>query len=1126
MADVIFSGSNTRPPASRASIELLFDNSDGRFGGQHASFAEISVRRQVIQDGISQYFFNGRPCRRKDIADLFAGTGLGPGGYSIIEQGMIARIIEAKPAELRTYLEEAAGISRYKEKRRETENRIQHSANNLERLDDLREEMARTLKHLEQQVRAASRYKKLKAQARQLEAELVYLQWNALEQSKSKIAQRLRKEETALAKTQAEQGKLSKHIEQGRAEQDQLHARLDDKQGEYYELRAAVTKQENSLKSAEQQRAALHEDQQGHADERQQIAARLGQEEKLLVRLGEELAEAEIALQTAKTAEVQAQEKLTTTESQWATQQAAWHDFQTQNTQVLRTLEQEDARVEHLAILITQYEHRIQSLEDERGTPTENKNRLAQSGRLEAAITDVDDRLATSTGQYADMSAERTKLRVTLEQHSGQLHQLWEDLEKLQGQRAGLEELLADADKSVNATCTQWLKQNRIKRWQQLTQHIKIKPPWEMAVETVLGELLHGLLVDRLPPADAALDDVPDGQIVLIEAAAAQRGEIGEQPKTRLSLQPLASQLQATSPAKALLAHVYMAPDIETALAERDLLFAHESIITPNGLQLGKNWMRLQNASNLDKSVLKRRTRLERLVATQAEQETAASNLQQSLDVERARLAEFEEQQAEHQKKLFALQQEHARLYGEHKALQAQQQTRGERKLKAAEELSTVQEQCQNKANELSAVRADLANTRAQVQRNEHRQTQMTTHLKQAEAALVDGRAERIQAQNSKHNLELGCHKVMTEYKNTEASLASLSARQADLLKQGQDRQQALKDIQKKTPGLKKELQAKLKQIAAQEKAFSQIRQKLEQIGQRMRTLGDEKNAAEGGVERLRAEIEAMRMQSTELAGQQSVRMERLRRLTQDIEALQTNLADAATEAQWQAELERIQGRLERLGGVNLTAVDEHAAATERKAYLDAQKDDMAAALTMLHNAITRIDRETRARFKTTFDRVNEGLERFFPQCFGGGTAYLTMTGDNLLDTGIAIMAKPPGKRIAQISLLSGGEKALTALALTFAVFELNPAPICMLDEVDAPLDDINVLRYAKLLQEMSKRIQFVYITHNKLSMEIAEQLVGVTMHESGVSQLIAVDLEAAAQSIAKPKQARAGLAP
>lgn len=1124
MADVIFSGSSARPPASRASIELIFDNSDGRFGGQYAGFAEISVRRQVIKDGVSQYFFNGRPCRRKDIADLFAGTGLGPGGYSIIEQGMIERIIEAKPAELRAYLEEAAGISRYKEKRRETENRIRHSENNLERLDDLREEMARTLKHLEQQVRAANRYKKLKAQEERLEAELLYLQWNALEQSKNKITKRLQKEETALAKTQAEQGQLIKQIEQGRVEQDRLHAQLDDKQGEYYELRAAATEQESHLKISEQQREGLHEDRQGYADEQQQIAARLEHEERLLVQLGEELAEADIALQTAKAAEVQTQEKLTTTERQWAGQQGAWHDFQTRNTQVLRTLEQEDARVEHLEILMTQYESRIQSLEDERGTPTESKNRLEHSDRLKVAIADIDARLATSTKQHADMSAERAKLRITLEQHSKQLHRLREGLEKIQGQRAGLEELLADADRSIDAAYAQWLNQSGIKRWRRLTQHIKIKPPWEMAVETVLGEMLHGLLVDSLPPTDAALDNVPDGQIVLIEAAAGHQDEVEEQPKTRLSLKPLASQLQDKSPAKVLLAHVYMVPDIETALAERSLLFAHESIITPNGLWFGKNWMRLQNASDLDKSALKRRARLEQLVATQAEQEAAADNLQRSLAVEQARLAELEEQQAEHQKKLFAWQQEHVKLYGEHRALQAQQQTQAERKLKAAEELSTVQEQRQNKSHALSTARADLTNTQAQVQHNEQRQKQMTARLKQAEEALTAARADRMQAQSSKHHLELGYHKMMTEYNNTEASLANLSARQADLLKQEQDLHRALQDIQEKTPALKKELQEKLQRIAAQEKTFGQIRKKLEQIGHGMRKLGDEKNIIEDGVERLRAEIEAMRMQSKELVGQQSVRMERLQRLSQDIETLQTNLTDEATAAQWQAELEHIQGRLERLGGVNLTAVDEHAAITERKAYLDAQQDDMTAALTMLQNAITQIDRETRARFKKTFDKVNDGLKHFFPRCFGGGTAYLTMTGENLLDTGIAIMARPPGKKIARINLLSGGEKALTALALTFAVFELNPAPICMMDEVDAPLDDTNVLRYTKLLQEMSKRIQFVYITHNKLSMEVAEQLVGVTMHESGVSQLIAVDLEAAAQSIAEPQQARAEL--
>jgi chromosome segregation protein len=311
---------------------------------------------------------------------------------------------------------------------------------------------------------------------------------------------------------------------------------------------------------------------------------------------------------------------------------------------------------------------------------------------------------------------------------------------------------------------------------------------------------------------------------------------------------------------------------------------------------------------------------------------------------------------------------------------------------------------------------------------------------------------------------------------------------------------------------LELELETQLEQRLKVEGELTESRQAVAEIEHELRQAEQQRAAIEQRAEIVRSELEQQRLGNQGLQVQRENVQQLLVESDQDVEKVLETMPEDASEGEWQRSLEKVANRITRLGPINLAAIDEYSLQSERKNYLDAQNEDLVTALQTLEAAIRKIDKETRDRFRETFEQVNNGLQELFPRVFGGGSAYLEMTGDDLLDTGISIMARPPGKKNSTIHLLSGGEKALTAIALVFSIFQLNPAPFCMLDEVDAPLDDANVGRYARMVKEMSDKVQFIYITHNKISMEIADQLLGVTMHEPGVSRLVTVDVEEAAE--------------
>lgn len=1110
MADVIFSGSGSRPRASRASIELLFDNSDERIGGRYASFTTVSVRRQITTEGASRYFLNGQHCRRRDIADIFSGTGLGPGGYSIIGQGLISDLIEARPDELRVYLEEAAGISRYKEQRRETESRIKQSYQNLERLGDLREEAEKSLQHLERQVKTANRYQKLKAHSNKMRAELLYLKWQTFENDKRTNETQLKESRDALAQAQSRMNNIDTKLAVLRTGHDQLNNKLTKALAANYEFRAAIAREEVELKTQQQRDQQIRKDLQENAGKSEQAATGILQDEAQSVHLAERLSATESAFQEAKSTEHQTQQEWQNAEDALTAWQDEWHAFQARNVTDLRAFDLQRSNAQHQKVSTDQLEQQIRRLESEQANLKDDQTPSQQADQMALELSKIDAQTDALQQGLEKKTTRCVALKETLAKRNAKLHQLRRALEKLQGQQAALEERLANEVDTSDAQILQWLEAADIRQPELLSQCLQVEPPWEAAVENVLGGLIYGVMVENLEALGASLDELKQGKLAVVETTSVPAKKPKSRSKSAHGLPPLAHRLPADSPAALLLAGVYEAPDINTAMAARARLADHESIITPDCLWLGKSWLKIQKQPNEQIGVLARAKKLKQVQAALRSSITETRALQKNFDKEQAQLAALEGERDEEHLLLTQLQAKRATLDGDYRALQAHDQIRLSRTTTITQEIESFKKQIKQEQERSRETQKLLTKTTQEVKKNEQESSRLGKMQENLRKKFEETKAVAAGAANVRHGHDLERQRLTTEHSNALASIQKLSAQKTEFFDREEGLKQALETVSAALPSLQKSLGEKLTLSADQEKKLQQIREQLEQSEKNLGELSSTRGEAENETEQYRTKAEQAHIQNKTLEISQTNQLEQLETTGYTIADIRAGLPEQANEEKWRKEISNIEDKIGRLGGINLAAAEEYDTRLQRKTCLDAQNEDITTALATLKEAIRKIDRETSARFKQTFDKVNEELKRFFPKCFGGGVAYLEMTGDDLLNTGISIMARPPGKKNASVHLLSGGEKALTAIALVFSIFGLNPAPLCILDEVDASLDDTNVLHYIGLLQEMSKNMQFIYVTHNKTSIEAAKQLIGVTMRESGVSKLVSVDMETA----------------
>jgi chromosome segregation protein len=1093
LADVIFNGSSARQPVGKASVELVFDNSAGTLGGAWAAYAEIAVRRQLTRDGQSVYFLNGSRCRRRDITDIFLGTGLGPRSYAIIEQGMIARLIEARPEELRSFIEEVAGISKYKERRQESAGRIRHTRDNMARLDDVRDEIAKRLTVLDRQARAAETFRELRAAERQARGQLLGFRLRALQAATEERRRALEASLTAQEQAAAAQRAAEAQVESARAAQAAATGVMGQAQQAWYQVGAEVARLDQALAAAQQQRerttqelarldasAAQIDQQCADTDARlRELAAAQQTGEDELRRLDAELAQAVQVLSTAEGRLGEARRAYDAVAS--AANDAAQRE----------RLEQERARrvAEHLA-----------RLGERRGRLDRELAQLAAETRVDAgALTDAlaaaQADVQAAEAALAASEADIARLRAQLDAIGADTTRLQTTLREQRGRLAALE-TLQQAALAGSKPAEDWLARRGIET-SALLAALDAEPAWRSALEATLGPWIAARVVPSLDalPADGLAQAAG---LLLIESRVSVAGD-GDLLRAVHSAVDLA----------ALVGAVRRAGTLADALAARHTLPAHGSFVTADGTRVGRNWIAVP-AAGQGGGVLERGADIADLQRALAQGEQQLASLDAARSAARSELTQAEQARGEARQRHSAGLRLLADLQARQAAAQAHHERVEARRQSIATELAELDRQTAADTAELAAAQAARDAARDEQVGFSAQREPRETERRAAEQAVRDARAALEAVRELQQTLRLRVQAARTEIATLEKTLLGWQAQRSGI----RERHAALLAERDDSAAPLAAVQAELQtQLAAREQAAAQLASARDALAAAENTLRERDQArllAERGFQERRADVEARRLEVTELA----TRFEALLGQAQEFDADAAQLiADAPTdrdEAALEFAIADLARRIERLGPINLAAIDEQRELAERKTYLDAQHADLAAALETMEQAIRRMDRETRSRFKETFDAANAGFMAAFPRLFGGGEARLELLDDDLLETGVGIVARPPGKRNSSIHLLSGGEKALTAIALVFALFELSPAPFCMLDEVDAPLDDHNVGRFCALVREMSARVQFIVITHNKTTMEMAGQLTGVTMSEPGVSRLVAVDVDEA----------------
>jgi chromosome segregation protein len=1113
MDDVIFNGSSARKPIDTAAVELIFDNSEGKLGGQYANYAEISVKRQVTRDGTSKYSLNGTRCRKRDVADLFLGTGLGPRSYAIIEQGMISRLIEAKPEELRNFLEEAAGISKYKERRRETETRIRHTRENLERLSDLREEIDKQLARLQRQSRSAERYKELKQQDRELKAEHLTLHWSELKTELDARDKEIQHTETALQQVIAEQRSSESKIEFQRQQSTESNEILNNAQGQYYRLGAEISAKEQNIQHQQdllqRQKTDLEQIQIALTDASQAILS----DKQEIEECQQNLLVEEPKLETFKAQEVESAEHYQQAELAKQNWQQTWDEINQRYSTESQKAQLERSRMEQLERHVQQLKQRIQKIDVEK--------QALRGENLEEQIADLTT-LLTKSGNEKEENEQQLSEAITLirqtreqivaaEQRSADVRR---SIHQKQGSLSSMEALQEAALGKTDKAAQQWLEKSGINSNARLAEQLDVSDGWELAVETVLGDTLEAICVDNIDQFSAAFDSLENSNLSLIEngqsSTAANTQSAGS---TELLLAKVSSSVELSQ----FLHGIRCTENLDEALKMRQSLSKGESVITKDGIWLGANWIRISRETDTNTGVLARENSIRELQQELTEHEASAEQVSAELSLLRDTLQSNEQQREEIQVLLNTI---HSRL-NEIKAQITARESRHEHITSRGKGLAAEQEETQDliKSDEDDIATATRSRNAAleNAETMEVDRKALQGQREELQQELQQHRTNLQQQRDQAHQLAIRVEGLRTRLSGLQHNIQRMEQAQTAQLQRKQDLESLLSQSTQPTEQLEHELKALLEQRLLSEEALAEARRKVETITQTLRTLEQQRGEFEQESQNVRSQLEKCRLDSQETRVRSETTLEQLAEtgfeLADTLERLQQQESEGqqASSKLWETKLSEVAAKISRLGPINLAAIEEYKEQLQRKEYLDGQDKDVTAALDILEQAIAKIDKETRSRFKETFDHVNSRIKDMFPRLFGGGTAFLEMTGDDLLNTGVAIMARPPGKRISNIHLMSGGEKALTAVALVFAIFELNPAPFCMLDEVDAPLDEANVGRFCQLVKEMSSRVQFIFITHNKTTMEISEHLSGVTMRESGVSRLVSVDVAEAA---------------
>ena len=1100
MADVVFNGSSSRKPVGKASVELVFDNSDGKIGGAYAAFNEVSLRREVTREGASNYYINGARCRRKDITQLFLGTGLGSRSYAIIEQGMISRVIEAKADDMRAFVEEAAGISKYKERRKETESRIADTRENLERLQDLRDEIDKQIRHLQRQATTARRYQELKERERKLTAELLALRLRDLDNGAEVHDSAVREKELAMQAALADLRSAEAAIETQRAfhtEQTDAASRV---QARFYGVGADISRTEQQIQFARETRDRKRRELEQSKTTLEALVVQIDRDERELVAIRDELARLAPEIERAQLAEREAVGALEEAERAQAEWQRQWEGFNQELGTANQTVQVERARIEQLENQL----RRLRAQRDRLATELdelrrqESQGQLFELGERESQARAVSDDLSRNLTSALD---EVQRLRAAQLAAEEQLESSRNERERTRAEVMSVEALQRAALGQADTKATEWLASAGIAQHKRVAESLSVDRGFERAVEMVLGDYLEAVCVDGLDSLVDALSKAGDSRVALIESSGAAIAGSADR---------LSSKVRGPAAVIESLDSVRVAGSLAEALAARRSLAAGESVITQSGEWVGRGWLRIARSADERAGVLEREQRLKGLRATLAAADDRVKTSESALQATRTSLGVAERALHDIQGRIQLAHREHADLLGQLEASRARVQESTLRRERLEEEAAEVTRELGVTEDALARAGLELERGLGRLRELEAKRPALDGSRESTREGLTAARSAAQAAQLAARDLLVRAEGRRTASSGVEVGLGRASEQRGQLLETAATLESELAGGEAPILELESALEGLLSRRLEVEAELSQSRRALDEADAELRALDERRQSAEQRVNDAREAMEAARLAAQETRVRRETIAEQFAATQFDLAEIRAGLSADAEVPVWETTLLETRTDIEKLGQVNLAAIDELKENSERKEYLDRQHADLTSALSTLEEAMRKIDGETRSRFDDTFNRINAGLQEKFPRLFGGGHAYLELSGDDPLTAGVAIMARPPGKRNVTISQLSGGEKALTAVALVFSIFDLNPAPFCLLDEVDAPLDEHNVGRFCDIVREMANRVQFIFITHNKVTMELASQLLGVTMNEPGVSRLVAVDVEEA----------------
>ena len=1145
MTDVIFNGSSSRKPVGQCSVELVFDNSSGRLTGEYANYNELSIKRLVTRDAQSTYFLNGAKCRRRDVTDLFLGTGLGPRSYAIIEQGMISRLIESKPQELRVFIEEAAGISKYKERRRETENRIRHTHDNLERLNDVRDELGKQLEKLQRQAAAATRYKTLRAQVRELKGQLAairFLQNSEHIEALQGQQQALQLEvDDLVARLHGDEAGLESY----KTKQVEIKQSIDDLQQQLFSTSNAITRLEQNALHAKQRKIQI-EQELSQLDERHTLLNHSIEEAQEALAVSNDALEGLVPEMALKDAELDhAKERLEDAEQILREFNAKAREQEQTYNQLRQQVQQCHSQIQSTMSMQLRTSQRISELNDELSQLDDDDytSEIALQNSQSEEISFEIDELLNTLGQTEQTVAENQNQVKSLE---SSLRDTQGQLQTAQSTKAALEALQQDAA-DQDALSLEGVE----KLWQQLSSSQTLAP----CVEAILQHAKDPLVAKSLGIVEllAHKQHLPAGVKVFSDSAFITSAQPGTLANALLD----EKQQDKDSDAKghenrgnktaitpchvpAFFNDIYLCKDDDELAqimgsgsipdnvrdsntahlgkfdqqkgdviqGDEQLLNGYKSVISPSGLWASAHWV--VKPGEVTDGALQRANKIKALVEVIEEKALRVDEVEDLLVKAQQALVDSEARRQALQNAVSEKQNQLAQCKNKLSLLEMQQEQQSTRAQKLTEELAKQELMLAKEEEQLAQLSEKLELQEAQILEHEVHIDEVNSKREKYERNSLELRALVDSLTSKNHELALK-RQQLENHQNLYSQQVTRNLQQRDEYIKTKDRlTQELNQLTAPQAIQQAELQTLLERKSelelsksAQQRSLEEVEQWLKEAEKGHQSLAKDIQSRQTNIDKLSIDIEGYRVRAKTI-------LEQLDETQQSLKSLLETLPEDAEEKRWQQELEKTQSNLQRLGAVNLAAVEEYEAQSERKTHLDTQHNDLTDALDTLQSAIRKIDKETRTRFATTFEQVNEDLKILFPKVFGGGSAYLALTDDDLLETGVTIMARPPGKKNSTIHLLSGGEKALTALSLVFAIFRLNPAPFCLLDEVDAPLDDANVGRFCNLVSEMSQTVQFIYITHNKIAMEMASHLTGVTMAEPGVSRMVAVDVDEA----------------